>query len=124
MKQLRSFIIITALISLASCTSPDLEGFDEQAWKSDPGGCKGVRKEIASTVNDIKEELKGMGQKKIKSVLGSPEQHELSRRNKKYFIYYVEPGPSCENTSDSSPRTLWIGFDALGRANEIIFQQN
>lgn len=112
-------------VTLISCTSnTDLEGFDEEAWKSDPGGCRGIRKEIASTINDIEDELKGMGQKGIKSVLGSPEQHELSRRNRKYFVYYVEPGPSCQGTPDQSPRTLWVGFDALGRANEIIFQHN
>ncbi|MFA0963754.1 hypothetical protein AB9P05_18250 [Roseivirga sp. BDSF3-8] len=126
MKDLIAFLLLMAGGTTIFSCSPktDLEGFDEAAWKEDTGGCSGKRVELSESIPGIKEDLMGMGQKEIQSVLGKPDRHELSRRNRKYFIYYIEAGPACPATSDASPRSLWVGFDALGRTNEVVFQQN
>lgn len=67
-----------------------------------------------------KSELLGNGQTQIKEWLGNPDQHQLYKRNQKFFIYYLEPGPSCKNNDPKNQyNRLEIRFNALGKVNEI-----
>lgn len=118
-------IIITCFAWLAIFSGchqqKDLEGFDEEKWKSDGQGCLGHRSEMIEAVRNVKQKLKGMSQEGIQAVLGKPTRHELYRRNQKFFIYQVGPGAQCQNGS-ANATILEIRFDALGRADEIVFQ--
>ncbi len=113
--------LVLALVLFIGCSrSTELDQFNSEAWIDDENGCNNTRSELIQPLLDNKVALEGLGQEAIKAILGSPDRHELYSRNKKAFIYYVSPGPGCENEL-TSDRRLIIRFDGIGRAKEIVF---
>lgn len=113
--------MIIGLIVLAGCGSERLEiaGFDAQSWKSDNYGCSGERIKQLDLIKGNKEVLLGRTQNEIKDFLGSPDEHELYERTRKFFYYYLEPSAKCSENSDKQARILQIRFSAMGIANEL-----
>jgi hypothetical protein len=97
---------------------PVLEGIDAVKWKEDKNGCKQVRSSMKKAVDREKEKLLSLNQMQVVKLLGLPDQNELSTRNQKFFFYFLEPGPACENGNPSAER-LSIRFNAVGLAKEV-----
>jgi len=107
----------TLLIPLAFClscyTTPQVEGFDRQAWES-AVSCDDDRLSEGRVLLAHEEQLLSSNQNEIQALLGSPSEHELYSRNQKFFYYDLRP------VCDTLPgQRLSIRFDALGRVNEI-----
>lgn len=113
------------IVCTAACTSaPELEGFDAHAWRNDPEGCKGDRVAQVNALLSQKEKLIGKGQQEIIALLGSPSEHELYQRTRKFFYYPVDPIATCPeaDSGPDNPRVLSLRFNALDMCNEVIIR--
>lgn len=104
------------MLLLASCTSaPQIEGFNKDAWTAS-ALCSEERIALARLVMDNEEKLLSYTQPEVEALLGSAPRHELHGRNEKFFFY-----PIAKNCPDSVPdQSLFVRFDALGRAKEVL----
>src|SRR4051794_19324041 len=108
-----------------ACHSPrQFEHFDAKEWRNDPLGCKGNRQRLAVDFEKIRRELRGLSQTEITELLGKPDLQGLYTRNQKFFVYYLENGPQCQNLqAESTARTVAVRFGALGYVTEVSYQQ-
>lgn len=112
------FCFLFVIILGCGKTIPSLENFDTDQWKSDPLACLNKRSEMVSSLIEQKSKLLALDEIEIVEVLGKPDQHELYKRNQKFYYYYIEPAGSCD-TSKASSQQLVIRFNAVGLAKEI-----
>ncbi|MGC3946588.1 MAG: hypothetical protein QM762_19030 [Chryseolinea sp.] len=72
-----------------------------------------------------KDKLLSLSESEVVSTLGTPDQQELSKRNQKFYYYYLEPHGECA-TSDSSSRPMRVAirFNAMGLAKEVRIEKN
>jgi hypothetical protein len=107
------------LVLLLSCSSaPTLDNFDATLWKSDQYGCQGHRVKIYSSLKAQKSKLFGLDEMEIVETLGNPDKNELSKRNQKFYYYFLEPSEKCESPSISAKR-LVLRFNAVGLVKEV-----
>jgi hypothetical protein len=57
----------------------------------------------------------------MEDILGKPDIQQLADRNQEYYIYFLEPGPHC-NQKASQAKSIAFRFSAMGIATEITFQ--
>lgn len=113
------FFIPLLLALLTACYSkPEIEGFDEDEWKTEIKNCKQSKVAQARLLIENKAQLLGKGQSKIKSFLGKPHANELYQRNQKFFYYRLTPPDSCANVDKEL--MLSIRFDAIDRVKELM----
>lgn len=120
------FVVLAGLsFLLFSCTKqPDLKGFDLDRWRADRGGCRGQRTAQADQIRVFREELKGVSANDFAKLFGKPDLNQLADRNQKYYIYFLEPGPHCQDPKNASnARSVAIRFSAIGLATEVTFQR-
>jgi len=114
--------VLIALILFAACQQAvDIEDFDEAAFRNDPDACQGQREAMREQVLRLPQALQGLTQQKVEATLGKADRQELYRRSQKYLIYYIEPGPRCEQGVEE-PFTMRVRFNSVGQANEISFE--
>lgn len=118
------YLFLTLLLTIGACQRGiDIQNFDEQAFKDDLNGCSGIRENMQQQLFENTSQLKGLSQSQIRATLGTPDRQELAERNQKYFIYFIEPSPQCnESTTNQEPLTMYIRFSAVDRATEISFK--
>ncbi|MTI40115.1 hypothetical protein [Fulvivirga lutimaris] len=115
-----TFTVFALSIFLFACDKTiDLKNFDELAWQSDKGACQNIRVEMQDDLEAAKEQLKGLNQDEIVTVLGRPDENELYKRSQKFFIYYITP-KNCDNQEFKQYTYLSIRFNATGLAKEVI----
>lgn len=114
-------IWILALGMLLSCDKPlpEFQGVDTQRWEQDRNACNGVRAGMRESIDKEKNKLLSLTQMQIVSLLGRPDQNELSSRNQKFFYYFIQPSSACGTRSDSLAEKLAIRFNAMGLAKEV-----
>ena len=114
-------IIIIGMI-MQSCTSSiEINGFSSKEWKSDRNGCKRMRTSSIEYLMDSKENIMGQSEHNVLQLLGRPDKNELLTRQQKFYIYYLEPGPLCNQSIQASDSAsyLSIHFNATGIVNEV-----
>lgn len=121
MKKILLLMLVSFFISCGP--SEKLQGFDAEKWKIDRNGCEGLRLSMKDIFREQQDEIKGLRENDLKELLGKPDKQELYVRSQKFFVYYLEPGPSCENAKDL-PLTLTVRFNALGLTNEVFLENN
>jgi hypothetical protein len=99
---------------------PDLAGVDLNAWKNDSGACLNRRAQFVDTLRSQKDKLKGLSERDLVKMLGNPDLKDLSEHHEKYYTYFLEPGPGCNN-ADSSTLILEIQFNATGVSKGVNF---
>ncbi|MBL7852495.1 MAG: hypothetical protein JNN04_16440 [Cyclobacteriaceae bacterium] len=97
---------------------PALEGVDVERWRADKNACLGRRAQMQDALLKEKDKLKGLSEMDIVSLLGRPDKNELYKRNQKFYIYYVGPGPDCDS-AEELPALLVIRFNAMGYAQLV-----
>lgn len=119
----KSLFLPTLLALFVGCrTAVDIENFDEAAFRSDPNGCTGVRASMKDALFAADQHFKGLTQEEIYATLGKPDRQELATRSQKYYVYYVDPAPTCSDDSTRLPLTLFVRFSAVNRASEIKYE--
>lgn len=113
------FIYFLLTICLASCSANlSVDGFDKEKWKNAPSECADYRLEKAQLLVEKEKYLLARTQNEIESLLGQAEEHELYKRNQKFFHYRLSLLEKCDKT-DSITTYLSIRFNALGRSSNI-----
>lgn len=120
-------LFLTALFVgvVVSCSpAPDSFGkLDLKKWRSDRGGCNGVRATLVPGFKAEVQNLKGKTANTIGELLGRPDVNQIADRNQKFYIYFLEKGPQCDQTGlKSNSRSVAIRMSAIGLATEITFQ--
>ena len=121
----RLFWVIFLTGSLLSCdTVQDRFGqLDLKKWRGDRGGCDGIRATLLPAFKAEVQNLKGKRTNTIGDLLGRPDINQIADRNQKFYIYFLEKGPHCEQPGvKSTSRSVAIRMSAMGIATEITFQ--
>ena len=95
-----------------------LQKFESELWIQDKNGCNGERMHLKNQLLSLKHNMRGLKTSDIESYLGKPDAQELSERSQRYYIYFIEPGPKCDN-AEENPQALFVRFSAVGLANEF-----
>ena len=121
---IRLFLLFVVLLTvLSSChRAVDLSDFDEADFRSDPDGCRGIRSAMKEALFAADKQFKGLTQEEIYATLGKPDRQKLASRSQKYFVYYVDPAPTCQGDSTKLPLTLFVRFSAMNRASEVKYE--
>ena len=108
------------LIILCSCGKPlpELAGFNKALWIKDKNACMGNRTDMLASLQEEKDKLLALTEMQVVEVLGKPDQHELYKRNQKFYHYFLTPAPSCK-ISDTPSRILTLRFNAMGLVKEV-----
>ena len=120
------WIIIFSLFILGSCSSqPDKLGrLDLKKWRGDRGGCEGGRTAIAEDFKAEQKQLMGKFIDDVGTILGRPDIHQLGERNQKFYVYFLEKGPQCEDIKlKSKSKKVILKFNAVGLLSEITYQE-
>ena len=117
-------VLLLSGIGLSCSAPPDQFGkLDLKKWRSDRGGCNGIR---ATLLPDFKAEIqnfKGKTTNTIGELLGRPDINQIADRNQKFYIYFLEKGTHCDQPGiKSESRSVAIRMSAIGLATEITFQ--
>jgi len=115
------FFILSVFLITACTHQPDLKGFDATSFKQDRGGCAGQRIKQIDWLKANKMELLGTTSNNMEDILGKPDIQQLDDRNQEYYIYFLEPGPHC-NQKESQAKSIAFRFSAMGIATEVTFQ--
>jgi hypothetical protein len=95
---------------------------DLEQWKDDKNGCQNIRAGMRKAIDREKNKLLSLGEMQVVELLGKPDQNELSRRNQKFFYYFIEPAPRCKVSADTIVEKLVIRFNAMGLAKEVAIE--
>lgn len=121
-------ILCVAIFLVTGCSKPiDIseEEFNGKVWKNDRKACSGERLKMKENFEGIKHKLLGLDEKGILKVLGKPDYVDLTNRNSKYYIYYLEAGNQCENIKDA-PRKgghYRLRFTPINLVKEVSFHK-
>ncbi|GAB4009443.1 hypothetical protein GCM10028808_18280 [Spirosoma migulaei] len=122
---LRLFIFSTLISLVTGCgPAPDTFGkLDVKKWRGDRGGCNGVRATLEPAFRAEIQNLKGKTTNTIGELLGRPDINQIADRNQKFYIYFLEKGPQCDQAGvKSTSRSVAIRMSAIGVATEVTFQ--
>ncbi|MCF2445729.1 hypothetical protein L0657_17340 [Dyadobacter sp. CY345] len=110
---------------LAACsTPPDTLGkLDLKKWRQDRGGCKNERSDLVADLRGEQKQLMGKFADDIGKILGKPDIHQLGAGNTKFYVYFLEKGPQCDDiTKKSEAKKVIMKFNAIGLMSEITYQ--
>ncbi|MFY0600544.1 MAG: hypothetical protein JXR03_12805 [Cyclobacteriaceae bacterium] len=115
-------LTLLTLTFLFSCYPKiKIEGFEQEKWNQNIKSCDENKVAIADLIISQEDKLLSKGQAEIKQLLGQPDEHELYRRNQKFFHYHLTAGDSCSQIK--TQRKLSILFDALDRSKELMITE-
>ncbi|WP_266362136.1 hypothetical protein [Tellurirhabdus rosea] len=122
---IQTLFIIHCALFIQSCSAPDkLGNLDLVKWRNDRGGCKGDRLTQVANLKAVREQLKGEMANNINSILGRPDINQLDDRNQKYYVYFLEKGPHCEDRKlKSEAQSVALRISAIGLVTEVTFQR-
>jgi hypothetical protein len=109
------------VILWVSCSGKvELANIDLENWKNDRNGCLGLRLNDLEEFREIKNELLEKDNQALIKTFGRPDKVELTDRSQSFFIYFLEPGPSCI-TEDKKEEPLKAIFrlNAISRVSEV-----
>lgn len=121
------FVVACAALAVLSnvCTTKKKEKrltkFDSAGWIADKNGCSGARLLMKKQLLASKHNLRGFKTDRIIEYLGKPDAQELNDRGQQHYIYFLEPGPNCEQPVDR-PQALFVRFSAVGIASEFVIK--
>jgi hypothetical protein len=119
---MKYFILFIFALLFSACThQPDLTGFDAEAFKQDRGACDGKRGQQIAWLKAHKMNFQAATSNNIDDILGKPDLQQLADRNQEYYVYFLEPGPQCQQ-KPSQAKSIAFRFSAMGLATEITFQ--
>ena len=118
------YVLLAAVLAGVCNPAPDQFGrLDLKKWRGDRGGCNGVRGTLEPDFRAEIQNLKGKTANTIGELLGRPDVNQIADRNQKFYVYFLEKGPHCDQAGGRSmSRSVAIRMSAIGLATEITFQ--
>lgn len=121
MKSTRSLAILILLFQACTSNVSALKGVDLTGWKQDRNGCEAKRATVMNEVVKRKDELLGLGENEVLSLLGRPDRTELYAHEQKFYHYFMTPSPECSGGSAKASQLI-VRFSAMGVATEVTTQ--
>ncbi|RYF70232.1 MAG: hypothetical protein EOO39_16110 [Cytophagaceae bacterium] len=121
----KSIVLSGLVILMFACAGPDKLGtLDLKAWRNDRGGCNGVRQTLMANFMTVRDQFKGLHVNDLGKMLGRPDVNEITDRNGKVYVYYVEKGPHCsDNTgAKSGAKSVALRVSSIGLVTEVTTQ--
>lgn len=126
MIKIKSLLSFTGLfLGLVACSAPPdtLGRLDLKKWRQDRGGCNNERAGLAADLRGEQKQLMGKFADDIGKILGKPDIHQLGAGNTKFYVYFLEKGPQCDDiTKKSESKKVILKFNAIGLLSEITYQ--
>lgn len=112
--------LLFIVIQLISCSGKvELANIDLENWKNDRNGCLGLRLNDLEEFREIKNDLLGKDNQALIKTFGRPDKVELADRSQTFFIYFLEPGPDCQNVEKKEdPLKAIFRLNAYSRVSE------
>jgi hypothetical protein len=112
------------MLLLLSCGNPlpVFDSMDLKAWQEDKHACNGQRTSMIKAIETQSEKLLALSEQDVISLLGTPDENELYKRNQKFFYYDVLPSRDCAGDRATSQKKLVIRFNAVGLAKEVAIE--
>lgn len=115
------------IILLAGCSYADpleVPGLDSAAFKEDRGGCKGERQRQIDLLKENKDRFLGISENEIFKGIGRYDYQVLDRKNEKVFVYFLEPGPQCEQLQQpTQAESLVLYMNAVKLVKEVVIRK-
>lgn len=120
------FGIISFAILFSACSGKvDLKNVNLENWKKDRDGCTGLRMQELEAFRVVKNDLLGKDNQSIIKTFGRPDKVELTDRSQSFFIYFIDPSPSCSNVdpNDELPMKVMLRMNAYSRVSEVVISR-
>ncbi len=121
------FFLFLFLASLAGCSYTDpleIPGLDTAAFKGDRGGCNGDRERQIGLLKENRDRFLGISENEIFEAIGRYDYQVLDRKNEKVFVYFLEPGPQCEQMqSPTQAESLVLYLNAVKLVKEAVIRK-
>ena len=117
--------LILLLLSGCSYSDPlEIPGLDTAAFKSDRGGCGGSRERQIDLLKENLERFPGISENQIFEALGRYDYQVLDQKNEKVFVYFLEPGPQCEQMqAPTQAESLVLYLNAVKLVKEVVIRK-
>ncbi|MCH6200793.1 hypothetical protein MMU07_14505 [Aquiflexum sp. LQ15W] len=126
----KSFILALGILSFStlffSCSGKvDLKNVNLENWKNDRDGCIGLRMQELEAFRVVKNDLLGKDNQSIIKTFGRPDKVELTDRSQSFFMYFIDPAPSCDNfdASAEQPMKVMLRMNAYSRVSEVVISR-
>ncbi len=123
--RMKATFVLAFWLMLLGCAGPDrLGALDLKAWRNDRGGCKGVRQGLLADFMAVRDQFKGIHVNDLGKMLGRPDVNEITDRNAKVYVYYVEKGPHCGDNpgARSGAKSVALRVSSIGLVTEVSTQ--
>ena len=123
---LLSIFSISLIFCLGSCSKKQqkIQNFSSIEWKFDKNGCDKTRLNLVDALIKQREILKGWSFQEIIDLLGLPDGNELSKKEEKYYLYFLDAAPACDNFQKGNKTiTLKIRFSFRGIVKELSIEK-
>jgi hypothetical protein len=120
------FGIVSFAIFYSACSSKvDLNNVNLENWKEDRDGCIGLRQQELEAFRVVKNDLLGKDNQSIIKTFGRPDKVELTDRSQSFFIYFIDPAPSCTNfdADAEQPMKVMLRMNAYSRVSEVVISR-
>ncbi len=113
------------VLSLSACKEETIENemFSSEKWKSDKLGCLGNRLRLRQGLLSQQDQIKGLTESQVISILGRPNRIDLFKRGQKFFVYLVN-NPNCMADTTLPPMQVEIRFNSLDISSEVSLIQS
>ena len=121
MHKIHGYIFFILSLIICSCSSKlDVGQINLENWKNDRNGCKGLRIKDLEEFEKIRNSFLEANNQELILTFGRPDRVVLFDKSQSFFVYYLEPSPSCEGRVDEQ-ESLKVLFrlNALSRVSEI-----
>ncbi|TAE24761.1 MAG: hypothetical protein EAZ91_20025 [Cytophagales bacterium] len=119
-------LICCFLLLLTGCyANPDTFGkLDVAKWRSDRGGCYGIRATLIDDLKASQQAFKGVHVNDLGGILGRPDVNMISERNQKFYIYFLQKGIHCDDPKQKSMApSVAFRVSAIGLITEVTYQR-
>jgi hypothetical protein len=105
-------------------STPDTFGtLDVAKWRSDRGGCYGIRATLLKDLKGSSQQFKSVHVNNLGGILGRPDINIIAERNQKFYVYFLEKGIHCDDPKQKSMApSVAFRISAIGLVTEITFQ--
>lgn len=123
--QIYLYILLVTMVVAGGCRNKvEVGAFDPVAWQADPFACKGERQSMVPGLQELRPLLLGHNPREVMRLLGRPEAEELRAGSERVFIYFLEPGPRCEQRDQlSAANKMQVRFNALNQVSEVSYTE-
>ncbi|MCP9769402.1 hypothetical protein EGI22_15970 [Lacihabitans sp. LS3-19] len=122
---MRKIFLLVLILQACSYSKPlEIEGFENQSFKNDRGGCEGKRMPALKILKQNRDIILTISENEILKTFGRYDYQMLDKKNEKFFVYFFEKGPQCENIrNQTTAEAMILHFNSIGLVKEVVFQK-